>query len=124
MIKQQFLFALRRIGRHKLTTTINVLGLTFGILSCLVIYLYVTFEFSYDRFHTDSDRIYRVIVSFTEASGMQHGGPGMWPPFAADFRRETTGFSAITGLYTDDSRVLVPEPGKPDRIIPVIGEDE
>ncbi|HTI10604.1 MAG TPA: ABC transporter permease [Puia sp.] len=124
MIKKQLLFALRRLGRHKLTTTINLLGLTFGILSCLVIYLYVTFEFNYDRFHSDRDRIYRVIVSFTEASGMQHGGPGLWPPFAADLRQEVTGFSAITGLYTDDSRVLVPEPGKPARVIPKIGEDQ
>ena len=65
MLKQQLLFTLRRLGRHKLTTTINVLGLTFGILSCLVIYLYVTFEFSFDRFHKDSNRIYRVIVQFT-----------------------------------------------------------
>jgi putative ABC transport system permease protein len=124
MIKQQLLFALRRIGRHKLTTTINVLGLTFGILSCLVIYLYVTFEFSFDKFHPDKDRIYRVIVQFTEASGMQHGGPGLWPFFAAGLRGETTGFSAITSLYTDDARVLVREPGKPDRIIPKIDEDE
>ena len=124
MIKQQLLFALRRLGRHKLISTINVLGLSFGILSCLVIYLYVTFETSYDRFHKDADRIYRVVVSFTEASGMQHGGPGVWAPFAADLRRESTGFSSITGLYTDDSRVLVPEPGQPDRVIPQIDEDE
>jgi len=124
MIKQQLLFALRRLGLHKLITTINVLGLTFGILSCLVIYLYVTFEFGYDRFHKDSDRIYRVIAQFTEASGMQHGGPGMWPPFAADLRRESTSFSAITGLFTDDARVLVREPGKPDRVIPKISESE
>jgi putative ABC transport system permease protein len=124
MIKQQFLFALRRIGRHKLTTTINVLGLTFGILSCLVIYLYVTFEFSFDKFHPDKDRIYRVIVQFTEASGMQHGGPGLWQPFAADLRRESTSFSAVTGLFTNNTRVLVPEPGKPDRVIPSIDVDE
>ncbi|HMH24221.1 MAG TPA: ABC transporter permease [Puia sp.] len=124
MIKQQLLFALRRLGWHKLTTTINVLGLTFGILSCLVIYLYVTFELSYDKFHKDSGRIYRVIVQFTEATGMQHGGPGLWPPFAADLRRESTSFSAITGLFTGAPRVLVPEPGKPDRVIPSIGPDE
>jgi putative ABC transport system permease protein len=124
MIKQQLLFALRRLGRHKLTTTINVLGLTFGILSCLVIYLYVTFEFSYDKFHKDSSRIYRVIVQFTEATGMQHGGPAMWPPFAADLRRESTSFSAITGLLTTNPRVLVREPGKRDRVIPSIGADE
>jgi putative ABC transport system permease protein len=49
MIKQQLFFALRRLGWHKLTTTIKVLGLSFGILSCLVIYLYVTFEFNYDK---------------------------------------------------------------------------
>ena len=124
MIKQQLLFALRRLGLHKLTTTINVLGLTFGVLSCLVIYLYVSYEFSYDKFHKDSDRIYRVIVKFTEATGMQHGGPGMWPPFATDLRRESTGFSAVTGLLTGNSRVLIPESGNPDRIIPSAGEDE
>jgi len=54
-----------------------------------VIYLYVAFEFSYDKFHKDSDRIYRVIASFTEATGMQHGGPEMWTPFAAGLRQET-----------------------------------
>jgi ABC-type antimicrobial peptide transport system permease subunit len=124
MIKNQLLFALRRLSRHKLTTTINVLGLTFGILSCLVIYLYVSYESSYDKFHKDADRIYRVIVQFTEASGMQHGGPGLWPPFAADLRRESTHFSSITGLITGIPRVLVPEPGKPDRIIPSPGPDE
>jgi len=124
MLKQQFLFALRRLGRHKLTSAINILGLTFGILSCLVIYLYVSFEFSYDKFHKDSGRIYRVIVSFTEASGMQHGGPAIWEPFAADLRREAPGFSAVTGLYTDDGRVLVPEQGKPARVIPKAGEGE
>ena len=124
MIKKQLLFALRRLGRHKLTTTINILGLTFGILSCLVIYLYVAFEFSYDKFHADADRIYRVVISTTNSNGTQNSGAGMTPPLAADLRREATGFSAVTGLYTDDSRVLVPEPGKPARVIPGIREDE
>ena len=54
-MKKQLLFALRRLGRHKLTTGINLLGLTFhGTLACMVIYLYVTFEFSYDKFHADA----------------------------------------------------------------------
>src|SRR5580658_6711225 len=108
MVKQQLLFSLRRLGRHKLTSVINVLGLGFGILSCLVIYLYVRYETSYDKFHKDGDRMYRVVVSFTEASGMQHGGPGLWAPFAAGLRRESTGFSSITGLLVDDSRVVIP----------------
>ena len=123
-MKKQLQFSFRRLGRHKLTTGINILGLTLGILSCLVIYLYVSFEFSYDKFHTDGDRIYRVIASTSKADGSQHSWPGMTPPLGADLRRESTGFSAITSLYSDDTRVLVPIAGKPARIIPAIIEEE
>jgi ABC-type antimicrobial peptide transport system permease subunit len=123
-MKQQLLFALRRLGRHKLTTSINILGLTLGVLSCLVIYCYVSFEFSYDKFHTDRDRIYRVVLASSKDNGDHHVGAGLTPPFAADMRRETTGFSAVTGLYTDDTRVRVPVPGQPDRVIPAHSEEE
>ena len=123
MMKKQLLYALRRLSRHKLTTGINILGLTLGVLSCLVIYLYVSFEFSYDKFHADADRIYRVVISMTRTNG-SHGGAGMTAPFAADLRRETTGFSAVTGLYTDDTRVLVPSTDRPDRVIPAISDGE
>ena len=124
MIKKQLLFALRRLGLHKLTTSINVLGLTLGVLSCLVIYLYVAFEFSYDKFHPDADRIFRVVFATTKSNGGHNQSAGLTVPLAADLRRETTAFSAVTGLYTDDTRVIVPEPGKPPRVIPEIGEDE
>ncbi len=124
MLKQQLRYALRRLNRHKLTTGINILGLTLGVLSCLVIYLYVSFEFGYDKFHADSDRIYRVVVWTTKTNGSHGEGAGLPPPLAADLRRESTGFSAITGLYTEDTRVTVPEKGKPNRIIPTIADGE
>jgi ABC-type antimicrobial peptide transport system permease subunit len=124
MIKKQLLFALRRLSRHKLTTSINVLGLTLGVLSCLVIYLYVSFEFSYDKFHADRDRIYRIVVWTSQSNGSHHEGAGMTTPLATDLRRETTGFSAVTGLYTDDTRVLVPMAGKPAEVIPAVSDGE
>src|SRR5580692_1030817 len=99
MLKKQLLFALRRLSRHKLTTTINLLGLTFGILSCVVIYLYVAFEFSYDKFHADADRIYRVISWIPDPTGAQHGNVWMSGPFGPALRQETTGFSAVTTLF-------------------------
>jgi len=123
-MKQQLLFSLRRLGRHKLTTSINILGLTLGILSCLVIYLYVSFEFSYDKFHEDKNRIFRVILSTTKPNGSGGSGPYMTPPLGSDLRRESTGFSAVTSLYTDDTRVLIPQTGKQNRIIPALQEDE
>ena len=119
MIIKQLLFALRRLGRHKLTTSINVLGLTFGILSCVVIYLYVTFEFSYDRFHADTDRIYRLMVSSKRGNDVW-----MAEPVGSALRQETTDFSAVTTLFTDDSKVLIPIAGQPPRAIPGISGDQ
>ncbi|HEV9038045.1 MAG TPA: ABC transporter permease [Puia sp.] len=122
-MKKQLLFTLRRLSRHKLTAGINILGLTLGILSCLVIFLYVSFEFSYDKFHADAGRIYRVIVSAAKKNG-SHGSADMTSPLGPDLRRETSAFSAVTSLHTDDTRVLVPITGKPARVIPTIGDDE
>src|ERR1700736_1151663 len=89
MIKKQLIFALRRLSRHKLTTGINLLGLTFGILACVVIYLYVAFEFSYDKFHPDADRIYRLVNS-VRSPGMQADDAMMAGPVGAGLRHETT----------------------------------
>ena len=124
MIKKQLLFALRRLGRHKLTTSINVLGLTFGILSCIVIYLYVAFEFSYDNFHADADRIYRLVVPTRHDYGIQSNGAMMSGPLGPALRQETTGFSAVTTLFTDNTRVLIPLAGQPARVIPEISGDQ
>jgi ABC-type antimicrobial peptide transport system permease subunit len=123
MLKRQLLFALRRLGRHKLTTGINLLGLTFGILACVVIYLYVAFEFSYDKFHPDADRIYRLVNS-VRGPGIQGDDAMMALPVGAGLRQETTAFSAATTLFTDDTRVLIPVAGKPDRVIPGISGNE
>jgi hypothetical protein len=116
MIKQQLLFALRRLGWNKLTTTINVLGLTFGILSCLVIYLYVTFEFSYDKFHKDSNRIYRVIVQLRRYSWWRWRWRNPFPSERAggtNSRRsmETADKKNFDRLSQAEQRVLGERPG-------------
>ncbi|HMI67209.1 MAG TPA: ABC transporter permease, partial [Cyclobacteriaceae bacterium] len=64
MIKNYFLLFFRNLGRQRLFSFINLLGLTVSIVSTLLIYLYVRHEFSYDRFHKDADRIYRVNQTF------------------------------------------------------------
>ena len=46
--------------KHKVFSLLNLLGLTLGIASCLVIFLVVRYELSYDRFNTKADRTYRV----------------------------------------------------------------
>lgn len=64
MLKYYFLLFFRNTRRQKLFSTINLLGLTAGIVSSLLIYLYVRNEFSYDRFHTLGENIYRINQTF------------------------------------------------------------
>ena len=65
MIKHYFKIALRNLGRHKLLSGINILGLATGIACCLLIALYVFHEKSYDRFHKNADRIVRATMELS-----------------------------------------------------------
>ena len=60
MLKYYFLLFVRNLQRQKLFSFINILGLSVGMASALLMYLYVSSELSHDRFHTKADRIYRV----------------------------------------------------------------
>jgi putative ABC transport system permease protein len=59
MIKNYLKVAFRSLVKQKAYSTINILGLSIGIASCLLIVLFVTDEFSYDKFHAKADRIYK-----------------------------------------------------------------
>lgn len=56
MIKTSFRFLIR----NKIYTLINVLGLALGLATSTLIFLYITDEMSYDKFHKDYENIYRV----------------------------------------------------------------
>lgn len=62
MLKNYLKSSLRSLARQKLYSTINIVGLSFGMACCFLISLYVVDELSYDRFFEDSDRIYRVAL--------------------------------------------------------------
>ncbi len=61
MIKNYLTVAIRNLMRHKLYTSINVLGLAIGLACGILILLYIQQEFAVDRSHTLGDRIYKVI---------------------------------------------------------------
>ncbi|MEQ9008306.1 MAG: ABC transporter permease, partial [Ekhidna sp.] len=54
----------RSLRRNKLFSSINILGLTVGFFSSILIYLYVQNELSYDTFHEKGDQIYRINQTF------------------------------------------------------------
>jgi putative ABC transport system permease protein len=60
MIKNYLKIAFRALWRSKVHSTINVLGLSLGIMCCILIVLFVNDEWTFDTFHAKADRIYRV----------------------------------------------------------------
>ncbi len=63
MLKSYITIAIRHMAREKGYTAINVLGLAVGLVCAMLIFLYVSFELSYDRYHEKADRLYRVAVN-------------------------------------------------------------
>ncbi len=60
MIRNYFKISWRNIIRQKGYSGINIIGLAIGVAACLLILQYVSFELSYENFHVNKDRIYRV----------------------------------------------------------------
>lgn len=60
MFKNYLKVAVRNILKHKFFAAINIIGLVIGMTCCFLIFVYVKDELSYDRFHKDSESIYRV----------------------------------------------------------------
>ncbi|MEP7165571.1 MAG: ABC transporter permease [Ferruginibacter sp.] len=62
MFRNYLKVAFRNLTKHKGHSFINILGLAVGITCCILVMLFVKSEFSYDKFHQKSDRLYRAWV--------------------------------------------------------------
>ncbi len=60
MIKNFFKVAFRNLIWNKVFSVINISGLAIGMASAILIFLWIQNEISYDRFHTNGDRLYEV----------------------------------------------------------------
>jgi ABC-type antimicrobial peptide transport system permease subunit len=64
MFRNIFTNVIRNLSRRLNYTIINIAGLTAGIAVCLLIFVIIRFETSFDNFHHDADRLYRVISEY------------------------------------------------------------
>jgi putative ABC transport system permease protein len=63
MFKNYLKIAFRNLQKQKLYSLINITGLAVGLAVCMMIMLYVTHEMTYDRFHANAKRIYKLQAS-------------------------------------------------------------
>jgi len=72
MLKNTFKPTLRRLLRDKPYLLVSILSLATGLLCCLLIFKYVLHEWSYDRFHQEADRIYRLEMEVFTDDGVSN----------------------------------------------------
>jgi putative ABC transport system permease protein len=84
MIKNYILTAWRNLFRNRVTSVINILGLTIGLTCFTLIALYVQYEMSYDHQHEKAERIYRVaqqqVGNFFRGADRFTGTPSVLAP--------------------------------------------
>lgn len=112
MFKNYLVTAFRGFGRNKIFTAINVAGLAIGISASLIIFLIVLYEFSYDKFHKDRERIYRVVTNM-HFPGQDFKNSGVPGPLPAAMRSEIPGLESSTVFWlANEAKVSIPSANK------------
>jgi putative ABC transport system permease protein len=90
MLKNYFKIVFRNAKKHPMYVLINLVGLAIGMAVSIVILLYVQFEMSYDTYHPDVERIFRVSRAWYNPQGdvslhLGHTAPPFGPLIQSDF---------------------------------------
>ena len=88
MFKNYLKTAFRNLVKHRIYAFINIAGLAVGLACCLLITLWILDERSYDRFHENRDRLYRVVVDQPSSGGIRKivaTPPPLGPALKNDF---------------------------------------
>lgn len=120
MIKNYFKIAFRNLWRYKAYSLLNISGLSIGLLSSILILLWVANERSYDRFHENASKIYRITSSLSEDFRAAVAPPPLAPelleklpavdnylrfshPVKYTFEHEGNRFEEKGGFYVDST---------------------
>lgn len=99
MISSYIKIAFRNLRRNLGFTLINVLGLAIGVMSAVLIFTVVSFELSYDNFHSETDRIYRLVRKTTTKTGEVDYTAGSPLAFQEAVRNEIPQFEKKAAVY-------------------------
>jgi len=97
--------AVRNILRHRGYSFINISGLAIGLASCLLIFVWVNHEWSYDCYHKNADNIHQAVIKWPEGARMRWARVTP-PPLAAALKAD---FPEVRDavVFKKEDRVLV-----------------
>src|SRR5204863_741116 len=115
MIKNYFKTAFRNLVRNKNYAIINISGLAAGIAICLVMFIVIRYEMSFDDYHKKKDRIYRVLTEYHHADSPDiFYGKGVPSPLPAALKTNFLQIEKAVPVYSEgNDQILVLDNGQP-----------
>ena len=102
MIRNYFKIAWRNLLRRKAYSAINITGLAVGIAACLLIFVVVQFELSYDRFQKNYSQVYRIVTETKHSDGSEEHNPGVPCPAVDALKTDFPQFSLCVCYFYYD----------------------
>jgi putative ABC transport system permease protein len=106
MFKLNLKIAFRNLYRNRTYTLINILGLSVGMTSCILIFLFIKFQLGFDTNFKNADRVYRFVTDW-KYTGFDDYSAGAALPFAAAAREELPGIERIARVSRRGGVVMV-----------------
>ncbi|MCZ4244354.1 ABC transporter permease [Pedobacter punctiformis] len=88
MFKLNLKIAWRNLWKNKGYTLINILGLSIGMASCILIFIFIRYQMSFDEGFKNEDKIYRIVSTWDYADGNQFYSQGVPLPLTAAIRND------------------------------------
>jgi len=110
MFKNYFKIARRNLMRNKSYAAINITGLAVGIAVCMMIFIIIQYQTSFDSFHTKKDRIYRVLTEYHHAeTGSVSYGKDLSFPMPLGLKTAFPQIEQVAPIFAShDDQVLLP----------------
>lgn len=108
MIRNYFKTASRNLARRKNYTIINIAGLAAGIAICLVLFVVIRHEMSFDHYHGKKDHIYRVLTEYHHADAPDiFYGRGVPYPLPEGLKANFPQVETLAPVYADNNDQLL-----------------
>ena len=113
MFKNHVKIAWRNLKKKKGSTLINIAGLSIGLCCVIVIFTFVKYQLSFDMFHSNTDRIYRIVTEFHQEDIIYT--PGVPSPLGKAIQNDLT-FAEEVAMVASLPERLVSIPSDGDDI--------
>ncbi|RAJ24667.1 ABC transporter permease [Pedobacter cryoconitis] len=115
MFKLNLKIAWRNLWKNRGYTLINILGLSIAMASCILIFIFVRYQLSFDEGYKNQDRIYRFITHW-KYSSFEDDTQGVPVPLAAAARNDLAGVEKVATISMSDGIIQVKDQNGADRI--------